>query len=231
MSEKIIKSVDRVKDIGEVFTPQKAVNFMLDQPEIKEKVESLTATFLEPSAGEGAFLVEILRRKLNYAQKQNVSVKEMQNNFLLALSSLYGIELMEDNVEMLVINMVNTFRDVYFNTFSHEDQNQKVLSSANVIISANMAQGNALTRKTATGEPIIFSEWKPIGKTKVQRIEYTFDAIVEGEGPVGTVQNQYEQLDLFAAEDFDDEAEEEEEEAKHYLPVKWEDIYKQLVEG
>ena len=92
-----------------------------------------------------------------------------------------------------------------------------------------MAQGNALTRKTATGEPIIFSEWKPIGKTKVQRIEYTFDAIVEGEGPVGTVQNQYEQLDLFAAEDFDDEA--EEEEAKHYLPVKWEDIYKQLVEG
>lgn len=229
MSEKIIKSVDRVKDIGEVFTPQKAVNFMLDQPEIKEKVESLTATFLEPSAGEGAFLVEILRRKLNYAQKQNVSVKEMQNNFLLALSSLYGIELMEDNVEMLIINMVNTFRDVYFNTFSHEDQNQKVLSSANVIISANMAQGNALTRKTATGEPIIFSEWKPIGKTKVQRIEYTFDAIVEGEGPVGTVQNQYEQLDLFAAEDFDDEA--EEEEAKHYLPVKWEDIYKQLVEG
>ncbi|WP_288557610.1 DNA methyltransferase [uncultured Lactobacillus sp.] len=227
MSEKIIKSVDRVKDIGEVFTPQKAVNFMLDQPEIKEKVESLTATFLEPSAGEGAFLVEILRRKLNYAQKQNVSVKEMQNNFLLALSSLYGIELMEDNVEMLVINMVNTFRDVYFNTFSHEDQNQKVLSSANVIISANMAQGNALTRKTATGEPIIFSEWKPIGKTKVQRIEYTFDAIVEGEGPVGTVQNQYEQLDLFAAEDFDDEA--EDKKVKNYLPVKWEDVYRQLV--
>ena len=74
MSEKIIKSVDRVKDIGEVFTPQKAVNFMLDQPEIKEKVESLTATFLEPSAGEGAFLVEILRRKLNYAQKQNANL-------------------------------------------------------------------------------------------------------------------------------------------------------------
>lgn len=227
MSEKIIKSVDRVKDIGEVFTPQKAVNFMLDQPEIKEKVESLTATFLEPSAGEGAFLVEILRRKLNYAQKQNVSVKEMQNNFLLALSSLYGIELMEDNVEMLVINMVNTFRDVYFNTFSHEDQNQKVLSSANVIISANMAQGNALTRKTATGEPIIFSEWKPIGKTKVQRIEYTFDAIVEGEGPVGTVQNQYEQLDLFAAEDLDNEV--EDKKVKNYLPVKWEDVYRQLV--
>lgn len=228
MPEKIIKSADRVKDIGEVFTPKRTVDFMLDQPEIKEKVNSLTATFLEPSAGEGAFLVEILRRKLNFAKKISSSVKDMQNKFLLALSSLYGIELMEDNVEMLVINMVNTFRDVYFNTFSHEDQNQKVLKSANVIISANMAQGNALTRKTATGEPIIFSEWKPVGKNKVQRTEYTFDAVVEGEGPIGTVQNQYEQLDLFAAEDSDDET--ENKEVKHYLPVKWEDIYKQLVE-
>lgn len=227
MLDKIIKSANRVKNIGEVFTPLKTVDFMLDQPEIKEKVNSLTATFLEPSAGEGAFLVEILRRKLTYAQKISLSVKEMQNNFLLALSSLYGIELMEDNVEMLVINLVNTFRDVYFNTFSHEDQNQKILKSANVIISANMAQGNTLTRKTATGEPIIFSEWKPIGKNKVQRTEYTFDAIVEGEGPLGTVQNQYEQLDLFTIES-DDEA--PDEEVKHYLPVKWEDVYKQLTE-
>ena len=55
MLEKIIKSADRVKNIGEVFTPKKTVDFMLDQPEIKTKVNSLTATFLEPSAGEGAF--------------------------------------------------------------------------------------------------------------------------------------------------------------------------------
>ena len=224
MSEKIIKSADRVKDIGEVFTPKKTVDFMLDQPEIKEKVNSLTATFLEPSAGEGAFLVELLKRKLKAAVNQSNNTNEMQNNFLLALSSLYGIELMEDNVEMLVINMVNTFRDIYFNTFNHEDQNNKILKSANVIISANMAQGDALTRKTATGDPIIFSEWKPLGKTKVQRTEYTFDSIVEGGDSTGTVKSQYEQLDLFA----DPNAEPEEPETKQYLPVKWEDVYKQL---
>lgn len=224
MSEKIIKSADRVKDIGEVFTPKKTVDFMLDQPEIKEKVNSLTATFLEPSAGEGAFLVELLKRKLKAAVNQSNNTNEMQNNFLLALSSIYGIELMEDNVEMLVINMVNTFRDIYFNTFNHEDQNNKILKSANVIISANMAQGDALTRKTATGDPIIFSEWKPLGKTKVQRTEYTFDSIVEGGDSTGTVKSQYEQLDLFA----DPNAEPEEPETKQYLPVKWEDVYKQL---
>lgn len=199
---------------------------MLDQSEIKEKVNSLTATFLEPSAGEGAFLVELLKRKLLYAKTQANSKKDLQNKFLQALSTLYGIELMEDNVEMLVMNMANTFRDMYFKTFNLKEQNQKVLKSANVIISANMAQGDALTRKTATGSPIVFSEWKPIGKDKVQRTEYTFDSIVEGNGPTGIVQEHTEQLDLFA--DFD--AEPEEPKSKNYIPVKWEDIYKQITE-
>lgn len=226
MPEKIIKSADRVKDIGEVFTPKKTVNFMLDQPEIQERVNSLTATFLEPSAGEGAFLVEILKRKLSFATKQSKDMKEMQINFLRALSTLYGIELMEDNVEMLVINMVNTFRDVYFNTFSHEEQNQKVLKSANVIISANMAQGNALTRKTNTGGPIIFSEWKPLPKGKVQRTEYTFDSIIEGGNATGTVQPEFEQLDLFAEPD---ERDSEEVDSKSYAPCFWEDIYKKKI--
>ena len=227
MSEKIIKSADRVKDIGEVFTPKKTVDFMLDQPEILEKVNSLTATFLEPSAGEGAFLVEILKRKLKYAMKVSNDPVELQINFLRVLSTLYGIELMEDNVEMLVINMVNTFRDIYFNTIDTLEQSDKVLKSANVIISANMAQGDTLTRKTATGDPIVFSEWKSIGSDKVQRTEYTFDSIIEGGGPVGTVQNQSEQLSLFADPYADDES--EKHDIKHYLPVKWEDICKQLV--
>lgn len=227
MSEKIIKSADRVKDIGEVFTPKKTVDFMLDQPEILEKVNSLTATFLEPSAGEGAFLVEILKRKLKYAMKVSNDPVELQINFLRVLSTLYGIELMEDNVEMLVINMVNTFRDIYFNTIDTLEQSDKVLKNANVIISANMAQGDTLTRKTATGDPIVFSEWKSIGSDKVQRTEYTFDSIIEGGGPVGTVQNQSEQLSLFADPYADDES--EKHDIKHYLPVKWEDIYKQLV--
>ena len=89
-----------------------------------------------------------------------------------------------------------------------------------------MAQGNALTYKTATSNPIVFSEWKPVGKSKVQRTEYTFESIVNGNGPTGTVQEHTEQLDLFA--DFDTEP--EEPKTRNYVPVKWEDIYKQLIE-
>lgn len=121
--------------------------------------------------------------------------------------------------------MANTFRDVYFKTFKSKDQSQQVLKSANVIISANMAQGDALKRVTSTGNPIIFSEWKPIGKNKVQRTEYTFDAIVEGGGPIGSVRNKVKQLSLFDETDENDEPK-----PKKYLPVKWEDVYKQLTD-
>lgn len=227
MAKKIIKSAERVKNIGEVFTPQKMVDLMLDQPEIKKKVNSLTSTFLEPSAGEGAFLVEILHRKLQFAKKVSKDPKEIDTNFLIALSSLYGIELMEDNVEMLVMNMNEEFQHDYLRA-TDNNPNDKVIKSAKVIIRANMAQGDALTRKTNTGDPIIFSEWKPLKGNKVQRTEYTFDAIVEGSGPTGQVSNHSEQLDLFAASDYDLQQDKLVE--KKYLPVKWIDVYKELVE-
>ena len=225
MNKRIIKSTDRVKDLGEVFTPKKIVDLMLNQPEITAKINDLHATFLEPSAGEGAFLVELLKRKLNVAKAQSKNVKEMQNNFLLALSTLYGIELMEDNVEMLVMNMSNAFQQIYYHTFDLQDQDIKVIKSANVIISANMAQGNALTRKTDTGEPIIFSEWKSLPRGKVQRTEYTFDSIIENGGSTGTVQPEYEQMDLFA----DPEEDNDDQSNTRYAPCAWKDVYQKLV--
>lgn len=225
MNERIIKSTDRVKDLGEVFTPKKIVDLMLNQPEITAKINDLHATFLEPSAGEGAFLVELLKRKLNVAKAQSKNVKEMQNNFLLVLSTLYGIELMEDNVEMLVMNMSNTFQQIYYHTFDLQDQDINVVKSANVIISANMAQGNALTRKTDTGQPIIFSEWKTLPRGKVQRTEYTFDSIIENGGSTGTVQPEYEQMDLFA----DPEEDNDEQSNTSYAPCAWKYVYQKLV--
>lgn len=113
--EKVIKSSDRVKDHGEVFTPKRIVNLMLDQPEIQSKINDLQATFFEPSAGEGAFLVELLKRKLKVAKNKSVSAKLFNTKSLLALSTLYGIELLEDNVEMLVMNMITTFNIEYSN--------------------------------------------------------------------------------------------------------------------
>ena len=175
MKEKLIKSVDRVKGHGEVFTPRSVVDLMLNQPEIIAKINTPQATFLEPAAGEGAFLVAILERKLKYAAEESKNAREFGNNALLVLSTLYGIELLEDNVEMLVMNMNETFANNYRELgmeFFEAEPDLKVYRSAKIIIRANMAQGDALKKVDASGNPIIFSEWQPIGKTRVQRTEY-----------------------------------------------------------
>lgn len=237
MTDKIIKSAERVKNHGEVFTPKKTVDFMLDQPEISAKVNSLTATFLEPSAGEGAFLTEILHRKLLVAQKQSNSARKFGENCLIALSSLYGIELLEDNVEMLVMNMITTFNQDYLSSVTQNFSGKPdahVLASAKVIIQANMVQGDALKKITSNGTPIIFSEWRllpPVrGVRKVQRMEYTFESIVNGKGPTKTVKDYAEEIDLFADSDFFKDEKKSKPQFKHYVPVKITDIYKQLVE-
>lgn len=233
MKEKIIKSADRVKDLGEVFTPKRIVNLMLDQPEITAKINDLHATFLEPSAGEGAFLVELLKRKLQVASKLSKSSRTFNTNSLIALSTLYGIEYMEDNVEMLVMNMITTFNREYeciMQEQYNDKPNQHVEASAKVIIQANMQQGDTLKKINSEGDPIIFSEWKDLGSGRVQRTEYTFESIINQGGPTGSVKGATEEMDLFADTGFFEDSKAEERKTKQYSLCSWINVYKQKIE-
>ena len=62
MKENLIKSKKRVQKHGEVFTPSWMVQKMLDTPGIKEACENISATFLEPSAGDGNMMKEVGRQ-------------------------------------------------------------------------------------------------------------------------------------------------------------------------
>ncbi len=210
-NESLIKSKSRVQKHGEVFTPKKIVKLMLDQSGIKEACEDLTATFLEPAAGEGAFLVAILERKLKMVvKKYNKSIKQFENYSLLALSTLYGIELLEDNAQACTINMFQKFNEFYLKQTQKNEAriNDNVLSSAKTIITANIEQGNFLTRQKPSGKPIVFSEWKAINLDKepitieVQRTEYTLDDIFENalksDGEVLKGIEKLDQTDFFA---------------------------------
>ena len=89
MSEKLIKSKQRVKDFAEVFTPKHIVKDMCDLvPE--EMWMNVETTFLEPACGTGNFLVEILERKFKLCE-------DWQDG-LIALKSVYGIDIQMDNV-------------------------------------------------------------------------------------------------------------------------------------
>jgi type I restriction-modification system DNA methylase subunit len=79
---------NRVKSTGEVFTPTELVEEILDKMD-PELFKDPTKTFLDPSCGDGQFLASVLYRKL-------------QNgiDFETALSTIYGVDLMQDNVEL-----------------------------------------------------------------------------------------------------------------------------------
>ncbi|MFW6312023.1 MAG: N-6 DNA methylase [Nanoarchaeota archaeon] len=89
MTKLIQKRKARRKQTAEDFTPSSLVNEMLDKLP-QEVFTDPSKTFCDPAAGNGNFLIEILNRKL----KNN-------SDALQALSTIYGVELMSDNVEEL----------------------------------------------------------------------------------------------------------------------------------
>ena len=97
---KQVKSKKRVADHGEVFTNEREVNAMLDL--VKQETERIESTFLEPACGDGNFLVEVLRRKLNIVtDRYKKSQFEWERYSVIAISSIYGVDFLED---MLCIN-------------------------------------------------------------------------------------------------------------------------------
>ena len=178
---------------------------------------------------------------MEVALKQSENINDYNDKSLIALSTLYGIELMEDNMEVLVMRMYRQFTESYnkgmFMLGGQPDK--QVLDSAIVIIQANMVQGNALTKLNASGEPLIFSEWKLLPKArkdarqKVQRLEYTFQDILDGnEESDGKINKEVaEDIDLlsFLDEDYDPEKDVEDKKV-NYLPVKITEVYKKLTD-
>lgn len=78
----------RIKSNGEVFTPTSLVEEILNKMDPKLFVDS-SSTFLDNSCGDGQFLASVLYRKL-----------ENNIDFETALSTIYGVDLMIDNVDL-----------------------------------------------------------------------------------------------------------------------------------
>lgn len=84
----LIKSRSRVRDHGEVFTPDFIVNDMLNL--VKDESENIVSTFLEPACGNGNFLIEILRRKMETINRKfRKNQIEFECQSLVAVGSIY----------------------------------------------------------------------------------------------------------------------------------------------
>ncbi|MCW9710734.1 hypothetical protein L5B71_07745 [Avibacterium sp. 21-586] len=204
-NEKQIVSKKRVADHGEVYTREREVNAMLDL--VALQTQSLSATFLEPACGTGNFLIEILRRKLavaaeNYQDKskrkkhvKSPSQLSYERDVILAVSSLYGIELLEDNVKACRKRLFDFAAQEYVRLFPHS-QKAECLDAIDCLLHFNIVLGDALkmevkypraqspipnlsgAEEERAKKAIIFSQWSCINERKIKRVPFIYSGLV-----------------------------------------------------
>ncbi len=175
-NEKQTKSKNRVREHGEVFTAEREVNAMLDF--VKNETERIDSRFLEPACGNGNFLIKILERKLNVVDgAYKRSQWDWEIHAMVAVSSLYGVELLQDNVEECRSRLFDYFKQRYKTLYKSKISNN-YLENIRFLFSKNIVCGDALTLLQVDGTPIIFSEWGFAG-SKVTRRDFTMSNLLE----------------------------------------------------
>ena len=113
---KQVQSKSRVSLYGEVYTSEREVNDMLDL--VKDEAERLDSRFLEPACGDGNFLVEVLNRKLNILKRNyKKNQYEFEKHSIVVVGSIYGIDILEDNIIKTRERLLNLFLNIYNNIF------------------------------------------------------------------------------------------------------------------
>lgn len=173
-----VKSKKRVADHGEVFTSEREVNAMLDL--VKQETERIDSRFLEPACGTGNFLVEILNRKLKIVKdRYKKSQIEFERNAIIAISSIYGVDILQDNAIECRDRLFEIFNRIYTRLYK-TDCKEDCKMSVKFLLKRNILWGDALDfTNPATKEPIVFSEWSAINGSMIKRRDYVFKFLVE----------------------------------------------------
>lgn len=188
--DKQIVSKKRVTEHGEVYTNAREVNAMLDL--VKPETERIDSRFLEPACGTGNFLTEILQRKLKVVRTKYGKIQlEYERYAVLAVSSIYGIDILEDNVIACRERLFDIFDYAYVQLYS-EDSKEECREAVRFILSKNIVHGDALNLKTvgADPKPIVFSEWSPVNGSMLKRRDFTFHSLLDT--------NSVQELPLFS---------------------------------
>ena len=207
MDKSQIKSKERVAERGEVFTAEREVKAMCDL--VKDQCEDIYSRFLEPACGDGNFLAEILRRKLEVVKKEyKKHPDEYEVSSVIAITSIYGVDIMMDNVLACRERMFEIWNKEY-TANCKKTANDETREVVKFILSRNIILGNALSMMCVdengedTDEPIMFSEWTfPKGKLLFKRKDYRLDVLLK-ENPD---EEMYDDIKLMNYSLFDDDA-------------------------
>lgn len=176
--DKQVVSKQRVADHGEVYTGAREVNAMLDL--VKQETERIDSRFLEPACGTGNFLAEILARKLGVVESRYAgSQLEWERYAVLAAGSVYGIDILADNVAACRQRLFALFDRAYTGRYKRRARDE-VRAVVGFVLGRNIIHGDALTLKSVgePPQPIIFSEWALVGGSQIKRRDFAFHELV-----------------------------------------------------
>ena len=189
--ESQVVSKKRVADHGEVLTGKREVNAMLDL--VKQETVRIESRFLEPACGNGNFLTEILERKLRIIEKRYAkSQLEYERYAVLAVSSVYGIDILGDNVQKCRRRLFEIFDRRYTGAFKRRAKD-RCRETVQYVLERNIIWGDALSLKTVGDEPqpIVFSEWSLTNGSLLKRRDFAFHELLPKE--------HEEEISLFSA--------------------------------
>ena len=175
--EKQIKDKSRVSNFGEVLTSKREVLDMLNL--VNTETSRLDSRFLEPACGDGNFLTEVLNFKLDILEKNySKNQYEFEKFSIQIFTSIYGIDILEDNIISARERLFNQYLDLYNKKFK-SNINRKLLDCIKYILKLNLVHADALSLKKVKNDKfIIFSEWSLVND-KIKRRDFEFKNLID----------------------------------------------------
>ena len=140
-----MRSADRIRDLGEVFTPEAIVESMLG---LLQDV-NYASKFLEPGCGNGNFLEKILISKLEILARlpevknsiKSGNLDELEFKIISALSSVYGIDIDKLNIEEARERLSDILNSWYQKT-TKKSPSETFMMNVNFVLDKNVILGD-----------------------------------------------------------------------------------------
>lgn len=172
-----LKSKKRVADHGEVFTAKREVNAMLDL--VQDELEKMKSTVLEPACGNGNFLIELLKRKMDTVQKIYKTKYDYEMYSMLVFSTIYGFDIQKDNVLESRKRLYNWYINDYEFKFNEQPSNQ-CLKAMKFILHKNIQCADSLVMINEKNRDLVICEWSLCTDGRMIRKDVYYKDLVNG---------------------------------------------------
>lgn len=185
-----IRSKERVRDLAEVFTAEREVNAMLDL--LGPINANITATYLEPSCGNGNFLVAILGRKLNavFSIHPRPVQRDTEFRMLQAAASIHGIDICQENVEEARLRMRVVIIEAYSERLNTWKATEGFYPALDRILETNIQRGDMLNGV----DKLVITEFTAPKEHHFGRARFRLSSMMRKKGEVFTPPRPIERL-------------------------------------